>query len=87
MVGHLKFMQLLLNEIFEKVKTVPKGKYRYTPYDATSSTLDGRKLWHHEEKANESNSCFKHFAAACCGKKYDRQVCIIEGENELIAAD
>nr|CAB3262992.1 uncharacterized protein LOC100186235 [Phallusia mammillata] len=70
LVGHLKFMQLLLNEIFEKVKTVPKGKYKYKPYDATSSTLDGRKRWHNDVTTNKTSSCLKRVTISCCEGNY-----------------
>jgi len=42
-VGHLKFMQLLLNEIFEKVKHIKQGTYQHEPYDMNSSMFDARR--------------------------------------------
>lgn len=43
MIGHLKFMQLFLNEIFEKVKQINKGDDEDKPYDEDSKMFDWRR--------------------------------------------
>ncbi|CAK8694771.1 uncharacterized protein LOC143446612 [Clavelina lepadiformis] len=48
LLGHLKFMQLLLNDIFIKVQQIPEALYRDKPYDETSRNFDGRRLYRPE---------------------------------------
>uniref|UniRef100_H2ZMC9 Innexin n=1 Tax=Ciona savignyi TaxID=51511 RepID=H2ZMC9_CIOSA len=43
-LGHVKFMQLLIIDIFEKVKVIPLAFYEGNPYDERSEHLDGLRL-------------------------------------------
>lgn len=55
-MGHLKFMQLLLDQIFQKVKTVPSGKLQDgLTYDKSCENLDGERLWNPNEIKSNKN--------------------------------
>ena len=41
LMGHVKFMQLFLNEIYEQMKSIPVGWYLNKPYDMAGSNFDG----------------------------------------------
>ena len=45
LMGHLKFMQLLLNDIYEQIRSIPKGWYYDEPYDEDSSNFDGLRRY------------------------------------------
>ena len=56
LIGHLRFMQLLLSTIFEKLKEIEAVFYDETPYDETCQNFDGSHLFESKFKKSQSAS-------------------------------
>lgn len=54
LIGHLRFMQLLLSSIFDKLKEIETVFYDETPYDEKCRNFDGSHVY--ESKLSFSSS-------------------------------
>lgn len=89
LMGHVKFMQLFLQEIYEQMKSIPQGWYLNQAYDEDSSNFDGLCTYE-EEKARESGgSELTAVTTATQGKgdAVETKVIVKEGNDGLSCLD
>ncbi|XP_078484310.1 uncharacterized protein LOC100186235 [Ciona intestinalis] len=56
LLGHIKFMQLMITDIFDKVKIIPLAFYEGTPYDEKSENFDGLRRFRPKQKESVTQS-------------------------------
>nr|XP_018667138.1 uncharacterized protein LOC100186235 isoform X2 [Ciona intestinalis] len=52
LLGHIKFMQLMITDIFDKIKIIPLAFYEGTPYDEKSENFDGLRRWPKQKESS-----------------------------------
>ena len=71
LLGHLKFMQLLLDSIFNNLRTLEeKVIYKGKPYDERSRQFDGSRLYDPKgQNKDEEPGCFSNLLKSCCASE------------------
>ena len=67
LLGHLKFMQLLLHSIFNDLRTLEeKAFYGGKPYDEKSRQFDGHRSYDSNgQKKGKKSDCFSNVLKSC----------------------